>query len=255
MAQPVQILSYQRHKSQNPFTISLQHTNGTATPIYEALTSSSPNLTIFRLQPGYQQPPQYGYAPSPAPAPYYHQQPYQNYGQPPYGYPPQQQQPYGYPPPPPPQQYSGIPPAPSKTTTGTVTISSMSSKITLSIHNTPELKMKRPDFLASGHRFSHPRYGTLEWKESDFLEKRFKLIDSNKTVLARFDKWKLPEQQRVGSKKKKAWAFSIFVNADPEFLDWIVVSGLGVVEYRISSDKAWEEELFGEDSDLWDALG
>lgn len=130
--------------------------------------------------------------------------------------------------------------------------------------------MKRPDFLASGHRFTHPRYGTLEWKESDLLEKRFKLVDSNKIVLARFDKWKLPEQQQQqqqpkssiwGSstsssskkKKKKAWAFQIFVNADPELLDWIVVSGLGVVEYRITSDKEWEEELLGDD-DVWSAL-
>lgn len=54
-------------------------------------------------------------------------------------------------------------------------------------------------------------------------------------------------------KKKKAWAFQIFVNADPELLDWIVVSGLGVVEYRITSDKEWEEELLGNE-DGWSAL-
>ncbi|KAE8141179.1 hypothetical protein BDV38DRAFT_279619 [Aspergillus pseudotamarii] len=246
MDQPVQLLSYQRLKSKSTFIISLQHGNGTATPIYEvACLSSNPNLSISRLQPTYQQqqpPPQYGYPP--APHPYY-----------------QQYQPY------PPQQYSiNNPPPPTKTTIGTVALSSMSSKITISIHNISELKMKRPGFLASGHRFTHPRYGTLEWKESDLFEKRFKLVDSNKTVLARFDKWKLPEQQQQSkssiwgsssssslSKKKKAWAFQIFINADPELLDWIVVSGLGVVEYRITSDKEWEEELLGND-DVWPAL-
>jgi hypothetical protein len=136
----------------------------------------------------------------------------------------------------------------------------MSSKITLSIHHIPELKMKRPDILASGHQFSHPRYGTLTWKESDLFEKRFKLVDSNKTVLAHFDKWKLPEQQQQQSKssiwggsssrkKRKAYAFLIFVDADPELLDWIVVSGLGAVEYRIVSDNEWEKELLGDDDD------
>ncbi|KAE8366807.1 hypothetical protein BDV27DRAFT_124809 [Aspergillus caelatus] len=250
MDQPVQLLSYQRLKSKSTFIISLQHGNGTATPIYEvACLSSNPNLSISRIQPTYhqqqqQQQPQYGYPP--APHPYY-----------------QQHQPY------PPQQYP-INNPPIITTIGTVALSSMSSKITISIHNIPEVKMKRPDFLASGHRFTHPRYGTLEWKESDLFEKRFKLVDSNKTVLARFDKWKLPEQQQQqqskssiwgsssssSKKKKKAWAFQIFVNADPVLLDWIIVSGLGVVEYRITSDKEWEEELLGndDDDDVWSAL-
>ncbi|KAB8268775.1 hypothetical protein BDV30DRAFT_230434 [Aspergillus minisclerotigenes] len=257
MDQPVQLLSYQRLKSKSTFIISLQHGNGTATPIYEvACLSSKPNLSISRLQPAYQQPPpppQYGYPP--APNTYYQQhQPYP----PPTQFPPQQ-----YPMHP---QYPINNPPPTKTTIGTVSLSSMSSKIAISIHNIPELKMKRPDFLASGHQFTHPRYGTLEWKESDLLEKRFKLVDSNKTVLARFDKWKLPDHQRQESKssmwggssssskkKKKAWAFQIFVNADPELLDWIVVSGLGVVEYRITSDKEWEEELLGNE-DGWSAL-
>ncbi|KNG86078.1 hypothetical protein ANOM_006252 [Aspergillus nomiae NRRL 13137] len=266
MDQPVQLLSYQRLKSKSTFIISLQHGNGTATPIYEvACLSSTPNLSISRLQPAPQQQPPYGHPPAPqhgyppAPHPYYQQhQPYPPLP-PPSPYPPPQQYPvYNHPP-------------PTRTTIGTVSLSSLSSKITLSIHNIPEVKMKRPDFLASGHKFTHPRHGTLEWKESDLLEKRFKLVDANKTVLARFDKWKLPDHQRQQSgssfwggsssskkkkTKKKAWAFKIYVNADPELLDWIVVSGLGMVEYRITSDRELEEELLGDDDDddIWSAL-
>lgn len=125
----------------------------------------------------------------------------------------------------------------------------MSSKITFSIHNQTDLKMKRPDFLSSSHQFTHPRFGKLSWKESDLHDKKYKLLDSNKTVLARFDKLKTADQQAKSSlwgsssKKGKSWAFLIFVNADPEFLDWIVVSGLGVVEYRITSDREWEQAL------------
>jgi predicted metal-dependent hydrolase len=125
----------------------------------------------------------------------------------------------------------------------------MSSKITFSIHNQKDLKLKRPDFLSSAHQFTHPRYGTLSWKESDLSDKKYKLLDSNKNVLARFGKLKSVEQKASSSlwgslsKKGKDWAFSIFVNADPEFLDWIIVSGLGVVEYRITSDRAWEEAI------------
>jgi hypothetical protein len=125
----------------------------------------------------------------------------------------------------------------------------MSSKITFSIHNQTDLKMKRPDFLSGAHQFTHPQYGPLSWKESDLHDKKYKLVDSNKNVLARFDKYKPAEEKArsslwsSSSKKGKGWAFSIFVNADPEFLDWIVVSGLGVVEYRIVSDGAWEEAL------------
>lgn len=126
----------------------------------------------------------------------------------------------------------------------------MSSKITFSIHNQKDLKLKRPDFLSSAHQFTHPHYGTLSWKESDLSDKKYKLLDSNKNVLARFDKLKSVEQKTSSSlwglsssKKGKDWAFSIFVNADPEFLDWIIVSGLGVVEYRITSDRAWGDAL------------
>lgn len=125
----------------------------------------------------------------------------------------------------------------------------MSSKITLSIHNQTDLKMKRPDFLSGSHQLTHPRYGTLSWKESDLHDKKYKLLDSNKTVLARFDKLKTADHKAKSSlwgsssKKGKTWAFSIYVNADPELLDWIVVSGLGVVEYRITSDREWEKAL------------
>ncbi|KAF7596450.1 hypothetical protein BBP40_001757 [Aspergillus hancockii] len=258
--QPHQILSFQRLKSNKPFTVSLQNGNGPAIPLYDVAPSSSkPNLTISRLQPVYPQhppPPQYGYAPG-TPGPY-HQHPH--YPPPPHFHPQQYPMAPQYPMSPPLYQQPPPPSQTAKTEIGTVSLSSMSSKITLSIHNIPELKMKRPDFLASSHQFSHPRYGTLTWKESDLFEKRFKLVDSNKTVLARFDKWKLPEQQQQPSKsslwggcssgkKRKAYAFLLFVNADPELLDWIVVSGLGVVEYRIVSDKEWEKELLGDGED------
>ncbi|KAE8371210.1 hypothetical protein BDV26DRAFT_276583 [Aspergillus bertholletiae] len=288
--QPVHILSYHRPKSQSTFIVSRQHGNGTATPVYEvARLSSKPNLSISRIQPAYQPAPPPPPPPPPPPA---------QYGYPPHPYYQQQPQPYPPPGPFPPQQfpmqqppYLMNQPPPTRTTIGTVTLSSMSSKITLSIHHIAEVKMKRPDFLASGHQFTHPRHGTLEWKESDLFEKRFKLVDSNKTVLARFDKWKVPDQQlqqqqqqqqqqsnssfwggsssskqtktktkKKKKKKKKGWAFQVFVNADPELLDWIVVSGLGVVEYRITSDKEWEEELLGDDDDdddddsVWSAL-
>lgn len=68
-------------------------------------------------------------------------------------------------------------------------------------------------------------------------------------MLARFDKLKTADHKAKSSlwgsssKKGKTWAFSIYVNADPELLDWIVVSGLGVVEYRITSDREWEKAL------------
>lgn len=109
--------------------------------------------------------------------------------------------------------------------------------------------MKRPDLFSSSHQFTHPRYGTLSWKESDLHEKKYKLLDSNKNVLARFDKYKPADQKTkssfwgTSSKNGKGWAFSIYVNADPELLDWIMVSGLGVVEYRVASDRAWGEAL------------
>lgn len=97
--------------------------------------------------------------------------------------------------------------------------------------------MKRPHLLASGHRFSHPELGPLEWKEEDLIRKRFKLVDQNKNVLARLGKWNSQSQEE----EKKSYAFLVFVDADSELLDWIVVSGLGAVEYRMSSDKEWEE--------------
>ncbi|KAE8152684.1 hypothetical protein BDV25DRAFT_137627 [Aspergillus avenaceus] len=125
--------------------------------------------------------------------------------------------------------------------TGTVTLSPHSSKITLTMHASPAaIKLKRRDFLASGHRFTHPRFGVLEWKETDLFRKRFKLVDANKAVLARFEKWE------VSPEKRKVAAFLVYVRVDAEMLDWIVVSGLGVVEYRVVSDREWEEELWGE---------
>ncbi|OOQ88523.1 hypothetical protein PEBR_12503 [Penicillium brasilianum] len=260
MEKPVQILSFNRVKSNSTFTISVHHGDGTVTPLYEVLASNlEPNLTISRLQSVYAPPQQlppipsqhsYGYAPpaQPSPYPFQQQQPHQYQTT----YFPQQYQPQ-QPLQPQPQQYHPYqmptPPQQTRTPIGTVTLSSsMSSKITFSVHNQTDLKLKRPDLFSSAHQFTHPRYGTLSWKESDLHDKKYKLLDSNKNVLARFDKYKPAGQTTISSfwqssKHGKSWAFSIYVNADPEFLDWIMVTGLGVVEYRITSDRAWGEAL------------
>ncbi|THC91195.1 hypothetical protein EYZ11_009344 [Aspergillus tanneri] len=238
--QAVQTLIIPRPNLEGPFTVYALQYNGAAVPQYYVEASKSkPNLIISRFQSAPAPPP-------PQPMGYGHGH---GYGQPPYYQPPPQ--PHGYMPANPYGHYYPPQPAappPSQVRVGTVAVSSLSSKINLSIHNIPELQMKRPDILSSGHRFPHPRLGNLEWKEEDLFKKRFKLVDQNKTVLARFSKWKTQQPNTMLPDGKK-YAFLIYIQADPELLDWIVVSGLGAVEYRIKSDKDFEKAMKGSDDD------
>ncbi|PGH26903.1 hypothetical protein AJ80_01486 [Polytolypa hystricis UAMH7299] len=132
---------------------------------------------------------------------------------------------------------------------GTVNFHSLSSKIDVTMgpnknNGNKTFTMKRPDPLASGHKFpSDTPLGTLEWKDENLIgsSKQKLLMDAQKRVIARYEKCggsRLFLQRRRRREKDRIVVMMLpGAAAAEEYLDLIVLTGMASVEYARRSDE------------------
>lgn len=84
--------------------------------------------------------------------------------------------------------------------------------------------MKRPDPLASGRKFQTRNMGKLQWKEDGLFSSKQKLVDENRNVIAKYDK----DNEEI--------IVLLPPSQIDQYLDMIVVTGIGIIEAERKSD-------------------